>query len=128
MLILLLGYGTLAIYQVMAMEDQLDEVTRAIDQMDGKVKRAQYEKGKFYAMARDVLRLAAKDPNADQVAVHFKLRQLQAVQPALMSLSAEPAPGTDTAAPPTAVTNAAPVAPSGATNAAPAEAPVPAAK
>ena len=82
MLIFLVGAGSLALYQVMAMEDQLDEITQSIDKMDGKVKRAQYEKAKFYAIARDVLSLAPKDPNAEQVAVDFKLRQLQAAQPA----------------------------------------------
>ena len=115
MLIFLIGAGSLALYQVMAMEDQLDEVTQAIDKMDGKVKRAQYERAKFYAIVRDVLNLAPKDPNAQQVVTDFKLRQLQAAQPALMALSSGPPP------PPALIqpdgsTNAAPAQPFPATN------------
>jgi hypothetical protein len=91
MLILLLGSGTFATYQVMSMEDQLDEVTQAVDKMEGKVKQAQHEKAKFYAMARDVLRLAPTDPNAEQVAVYFKLRELKAAQPELMAETPSPA-------------------------------------
>jgi len=87
LLIFLLGSGTFTVYQVMTMEDQLDEVTRAVDGMDMKVKRAEYEKAKFFGMARDILRLAAKDPNAEQIANDFKLHQLQAAQPVLMALS-----------------------------------------
>jgi hypothetical protein len=119
MLILLFGSGTLALYQVMAMEDQLDQVTQAVDQMDGQVKRAQYEKAKFYALAKDVLRLAPKDANAEQIAVDFKLRKLQAAQPALMDLSTPSALDT---------TNAAPAQPAAATNSAPAPSPSPTAK
>jgi TolA-binding protein len=127
MLILLVGSGTLAIYQVMTLEDQLDEVTRAVDQMDAKVKRAQYEKNKFFTMAKDVLRLAPKDPNAEQIVVDFKLRQLQAAQPVLMDLSTPSAPATTNAAPtqPAAATNSAPVQPSQATNAPPGHSPGP---
>jgi hypothetical protein len=132
MLIFLFGSGTLALYQVMAMEDQLDAVTQAVDQMDGKVKRAQYEKAKFYALAKDVLRLAPKDPNAAQVAAYYKFKELQAAQPALMDLSAPPdaAMATTSAAQAqlTAATNSAPVLPSQATNAAPLPSPSPTAK
>jgi hypothetical protein len=127
MLVLLFGSGTFALYQVMALEDQLDAVTRADDQMDGKVKMAQYEKAKFYAMARDVLRLAPKDPNAEQVVVDFKLRQLRATQPALFALNPPPATAVTTAAPVqlTAATNSVPVPPSVDTNAAPLNSPSP---
>jgi len=114
MLIFLFGSGTLALYHVMAMEDQLDDVTRAVDQMDGKVKRAQYEKAKFYGIARDLLQLAPKNPKAEQVVVDFKLRQLQAAQPELMA----PAPP---AAPNAFATNAAPTQPVAPTNSAPAQ-------
>jgi hypothetical protein len=108
----------------MVMEDQLDEVTLAVDHMDGKVKRAQYEKAKFFSMAKEVLRLAPKDPNAEQIVVDFKLRQLQAAQPVLMDLTVPSAPATTNAAPATtnaapATTNAAPAQPAAATNAAP---------
>ncbi len=97
MLVLLFGIGTLAFYQIMVLEDRLDQVTQAVDQMDGKVKRAQYEKAKFYAIAKDVLRLAPKDPNAQQVATDFKLQQLQTMQPALMDLNAPSTPANPTA-------------------------------
>jgi len=110
MFVLLLGSGIFTIYHIMALEDQLDEATRAIDKMDGKVKWAQYEQTKFYSLAKDVLRLAPKDPNAEKVAADFKLRELQAAKPVLMDLKESPA-----------VTNAAPVAPANATNSAPAQ-------
>ena len=109
MLVFLFGSGALALYQVMALEDKLDEVTRAVDQMDEKVKLAQHEKAMFYTLARDVLRLAPKDPNAEQVVVEFKLRQLQAAQPALMALSTPPTATNDAPAQPLASTNAAPL-------------------
>jgi len=128
MLVLLFGTGTLAIYQVMALEDQLDSVTRAVDQMDVKVKHAQYEKAKFYALARDVLRLAPKDPNAEQVASDFKLQQLQAAQPALMALSTSSAATNAAPAQPAATTNSAPAPSPEATNAPPENSPGPAAK
>jgi hypothetical protein len=77
-------------YQVMALEDQLDVLTRGIDQMDQKVSHAKYEKAKFYAIAGDVVRLSATDPNAEEVAVYFKLHQLQAQQPILMTTTTPP--------------------------------------
>ncbi len=112
MLVFLFGSGTFAIYQVLNIEDQLDEVTRAVDHMDEKVKHAQYEKAKFFSMARDVLRLASKDPKAQEIAVEFKLRQLQAAQPVLMDLSEPPPPvPTDAASAQraAAMTNSAPI-------------------
>jgi len=105
----------------MALEDRLDGVTQAVDHMDGNVKWALYEKAKFFSMAKDVLRLAPKDPGAEQIVVDFKIRRLQAAQPVLMDLTAPSAPATTNAAPaqPAAATNSAPVHPSQATNAAP---------
>ena len=125
MLVLLLGSGTFAIYQVMTLEDQLDEVTRAVDQMDGKVKRAQYEKAKFFAMTKDVLLLAPKDPNAEQIVVDFKLRELQAAQPSLLDLTTPSIPPTMNApaAQPAAATISVPAQPSQAANAAPGHSP-----
>jgi hypothetical protein len=100
MIIFLIGAGSLAAYQVMSLEDQLDQVTRATDQMDAKVKHAQYEEAKFFALAREILRLAPKDPNAEKVVVEFRLRQLQAAKPALMDLNApDAAPVAPKAAP-----------------------------
>jgi len=127
MLVFLVGSGTLAIYEVMALEDQLDEVTRAIDHIDGGVKLAQHEKAVYFTMAKDVLRLAPKDPNAEQIVVDFKIRKLQAAQPVLMDLTVPSAPATTNAAPaqPAATTNSGPVQPSPATNAAPEHLPSP---
>jgi hypothetical protein len=121
MLVLLVGIGTFAVLELMALEDRWIEVATAIDKMDLQVKQAQYEKNKFYAIARDVLRLAPKDPNAAHVATDFKLRELQTEEPALLDLN-EPATATQTpAAPaePSTATNSAPVDSSGDTNAAP---------
>jgi hypothetical protein len=114
MFVYLLGAGIFAGYQVMALEDQLDEVTRGIDQMDAKVVRAKYEKAKFYAIAGDIVRLSATDSNAEEVATHFKLHELQSAQPILMSTTTAPlapiatrtsASGTDSS------TNASPLTP-----------------
>jgi hypothetical protein len=115
MLILLFGSGSLALYQVMSMEDQLDDVTQAVDKMDVRVKWAQHEKSVYGQLAGGVLRLAPKDPNANQLAVFFKLKELQAAQPELFSLgtSSDQSP-----APTTSATNSAPVTPSPATNSA----------
>jgi hypothetical protein len=118
-LILMIGLGTQAVGQIMMLEDQLDKVTRAVDQMDAKVKHAQYEKTKFYSIASHVLRLAPQNANAEQIVKDLQLRKLQAAQPALMSMNtpssipeSTPAPSTNTVNPPT-------IAPSEATNARP---------
>lgn len=86
-LIYLLGAGTLAFYQVQALEDQLSEVTTACDRLDPKVKMAEYQKAKFYAMARDLLRLAPTHPGAAQIVEKTGLRNLQKAQPELMSFN-----------------------------------------
>jgi hypothetical protein len=130
MLVFLFGAGGLAFYQVVAMEDQLDQLTQAVDKMDDKVKRAQYEKAKFYHIAKDVLNLAPKDPNADQVAVYFKLRQLQEAQPELMDLNtpSDVAITNLPSAQTSSSTNAPTVMSSFATNSAPLSSPSPATK
>jgi hypothetical protein len=87
MFVLIAALGTQAFYQVMALEDQLDEVTRAVDKLDPKVKAAQHDKTLFFALARDVLNLAPKDPNAEQIVVDFKIRQLKAYLPTLFELA-----------------------------------------
>jgi hypothetical protein len=97
--VLLIGIGAQSIYQTMAMEDHLDEVTRALDKMDSQVKLSQHERLKFYALARDVLYLAPTDPIAEKITQKFKLREMRAAQPALFD------------APSTVSTNAAPVQP-----------------
>ncbi len=108
------------------MEDRWDEVTQNLDKMDTQVKRGQYEKAKFFAIARDVLLLAPKDPNANEVAVYYKLRQLQEARPELMAMA------TSTDSPdlttPSATTNSAPVSPTASTNAAPVPGTAPATK
>lgn len=102
----------------MSMEDRWDEVTQTIDKMDLQVKRGEHEKTKFFSIARDVLSLAPKDPNANQVATYYKLKELQEAQPELMALGSTTDSATDMA-----TTNAAPSEPAGATNSAPAAAP-----
>jgi hypothetical protein len=79
MFVLLIGIGTFSVFQVMNLEDQLDTVTGAIDKMDPRVKLAQYNRDKFYALTKDVLNLASRDPNADKIANDFRLRQLESL-------------------------------------------------
>jgi hypothetical protein len=108
MLILLIGAGSLAFYQVQALEDRLGEVTSAIDRIDPKVKQTQHDKALFYALARDVLNLAPKDANAEQIVVEFHLRELKAIQPTLFDApSPKSAPDTET----NTVSNVAPATP-----------------
>jgi hypothetical protein len=131
--VFLVGSGTFALFQVFSLEDQLDELTRGIDQMDAQVSRAKYEKAKFYAIAGDVVRLSATDPNAEDVASHFRLHELQAQQPVLMSTTTPPlapiatrptAPAAETTnSPAPDATNAPPVTP---TEAPPPPGPLPA--
>ena len=112
------------------MEDRWDAISQNIDSMDTQVKRGQYEKAKFFAIARDILLLAPTDPDANDVAVYFKLKELQRAQPELLAL------GTATDIPLTSattqgalgLTNAAPVQLTPATNLAPLPATIPAAK
>jgi hypothetical protein len=86
LLIFFLGAGTLAFYQVESLNEQLSEVTSAADRMDPQVKMAQYQKAKFFAMARDLLRMAPTHPGAAKVVAELNLRKLAAAQPVLMSL------------------------------------------
>jgi hypothetical protein len=114
LLIFFLGAGTLAFYQVESLNGQLAEVTSAADRMDPQVKLAQYQKAKFYAMARDLLRMAPTHPGAAKLVDELNLRKLAAAQPVLMSLT-QPSGFTNTAPtlppPPSAPkTNAAPSA------------------
>jgi len=98
--IFLLGALTLAFYQVESLDSQLAEVTSAADRLDPKVKVAEYQKAKFYAMARDLLRMAQTHPAASNLVSELGIRELAASQPVLMSLSQ-----------PSGFTNAAPAAP-----------------
>jgi len=131
MFILLLGMGARECYQMISMENQLDEVTQKVDQMDPRVKLTEYERSKFYMMAADVLRLAPKDPNADQIAVLFGLRKLQEDKPELMNASGQTdLTAVSAEASAVAATNAPPADPfhPPTTNAAPKSAAVPAGK
>lgn len=119
-LILMGGLGSQAFFQTLMLEDQLDKVTRAVDQMDPKVKHAQYEKTKFYSIASHVLRLAPRNPNAEKVVDDLQLRKLQAEQPALMSLNTPSAIPEDLPAT-TNTTNAPLEMPSESTNAVPSQ-------
>jgi hypothetical protein len=127
--IYLLGAGSLALYQVLAMEDQYETLTQSVDKMDSQVKRGLYEKSKFFRIAGDVLRLAPRDSNAEQIATHYKLRLLQEKQPELMNANAPSDMAQLNIAPQTAAdTNAAPLNVSPVTNAAPPTVPSPATK
>ena len=94
--IFFLGAGTLAFYQVESLNEQLAEVTSAADRLDPQVKLAQYQKAKFYAMARDLLRMAPTHPGAAKLVDELNLRKLAAAQPVLMSLT-QPSGFTNTA-------------------------------
>jgi hypothetical protein len=119
-LIYLIGAGSLALYQVLAMEDQYETLTQSVDQMDGKVKRAQYEKAKFFRIAGELLQIAPKDANANQIVDHYKLRVLQQQQPDLMYANTpSDMAQINLAAQAAAETNAAPLNGSLPTNAAP---------
>ena len=118
LLIFFIGAGTLAFYQVESLNGQLAEVTSAADRMDPQVKLAQYQKAKFYAMARDLLRMAPKHPAAEKLVTDLGIRNLAVTQPVLMSLD-QPSGFTNVAPSNTAVvqpspepaTNASPLAP-----------------
>jgi hypothetical protein len=130
-LIVLAGLGTLETYHVIVLKGQLNLTTQTIDQMDSQFKKAQYEKTKFYHVARGVLRLASKDPTAEQIVIHYKLRELQNAQPELMASGPPSDFAASTNAPPVHsgdATNAVPAQPSPATNAAPNQSPAPTAK
>jgi hypothetical protein len=86
-LVYLIGAGMLAFYQVQNLEDQLSQTTSAADKLDSKVRMAQYEKAKFYALARDLLRMAPKHPAADKIVSATGIRNLAQAQPELMSLA-----------------------------------------
>jgi hypothetical protein len=86
-LIYLLGAAILAFYQVQSLEDQLGDFTTAADQLDAKVRMSDYEKAKFYALARDLLRMAPTHPAADKIVTETGIRKLALAQPELMSLS-----------------------------------------
>jgi hypothetical protein len=89
-LIFFIGSGSLALYQVLALEDRLDTVTRAIDQMDTQVKHSQYERTKFLSLAASVIALAPKDPYARQIVSDLGLQRLQATQDSMLDTSLMP--------------------------------------
>lgn len=92
LVVLFVGIGFHSLYQVRALQDQLDEVTRAVNKMDPKLKEAQHHKNLFYALGRDVLALAPKNPNAEQIATDFHLQELRKLQPALFDAPPTAAP------------------------------------
>lgn len=120
--IFLIGAGALAYFQVQSLSDQLDTLNRTAEGLDVRVKRAQYEKNKFFHIAHDVLLLADKNPNAEAIAARFKLRKLAQAKPELMNMNAAnefdvahlgaaqalSTQNATNAAPPTPATNAAP--------------------
>jgi hypothetical protein len=85
-LIYLVGAGALSFYHVMSLETQYEEVARAIDKLDPQVKHAEYNKNKFFAFARDLVRMAPTNASAAQIVKDTGLRGLQEKFPMLMSL------------------------------------------
>lgn len=110
-LILILALNTFMIYQIGSLKYQLTKVTQAIEQVEGPFERAQHAKAEFLSLAKDVLRLAPKDPNAQQIVTAFKLQQFKAAHE---NTSEEPASAPHSAweqKSATASTNIAPVVP-----------------
>jgi hypothetical protein len=85
LLVFFFGIGALSGYQVNAMQDRLDELGQTIQKMDVNVKKAQYVKAKFFSIAKDLLALAPQNTSANEIVTRFKLREMQAAQPALFS-------------------------------------------
>ena len=96
MLIFFFGIGGLSLYEVIAMQDRLDELSQTIDKLDGNVKRAQYERAKFFSISKDLLALAPKNANAEEIVTRFKLKELQAAQPKLFAQDYSGMTGTGT--------------------------------
>jgi len=75
-LVFFLGFGAFTFYQITILESQYDQVTRAVDRMDPKVKKSQASKERFYTMTHAILAIAPHDPIAEQIATQFNLRKL----------------------------------------------------
>jgi hypothetical protein len=90
LLIFIIGSITYSIYQIMDSEDQLADLTRAINQLDSQVKRAQYEREKLHGLATDLLHLAPTDANAAKIVADYKIR-LTPTERTAMDTGAAPA-------------------------------------
>src|SRR5471030_84596 len=95
MFILIAAMGAFLIYQLISLKYQLNSVTQAIEKLDGKVRRTQYEKAKAYSLANEVMHLAPKDSNVKKIAEEFKLQEWIAAQSAPPDPFVEPAAGTN---------------------------------
>ena len=95
-LIYLIGAGSLSFYHVMSLETQYEEVASAVDKLDPQVKHAEYERDKFFAFARDLVRMAPRNANAAAIVKEAGLLSLQEKYPVLMSLD-QPSGFTNTA-------------------------------
>jgi hypothetical protein len=79
-LILVAGSIIYSTSQIRDQEAQLADLTLAVDQMQPQVKQSDYERGKLYSLAQDVLRLGPYDRNAAQIVSEYKLRTNPAAQ------------------------------------------------
>jgi hypothetical protein len=77
-LILMVAFGWLVGYQVVLLEDTLDQTTKAVDKLDAQVKTAKHHKAMFYGLARDLLAISDSDPNAEAIAKEYKLHEMKA--------------------------------------------------
>ena len=76
-MILILGLGAHAVYQVLAMQDRLASITHAVHEMDPKVRQARYEQARLQGLAGDVLKLAPTDANAARLVEEFQIHPTQ---------------------------------------------------
>jgi hypothetical protein len=78
-LILILGSISYSGYEVIALLEQRIAVSQAIEQMDSKVRYAEYEHAKLEAVAQDILNLASTDKNAAQIVTEYKIARIEPV-------------------------------------------------
>jgi hypothetical protein len=82
LLILIAGSITYSICQISDGEDQLADLTRAVNQLAPEVKQSNYERDKLYNLAGDILRLSQSDRNAAQIVAEYKIRGTSLTQAA----------------------------------------------
>jgi len=76
-LILILGSISYSGYEVIALLEQRIAVSQAIEQMDPKIRYAEYEHAKLEALARDILSLASTNKNAAQIVTEYKITRVK---------------------------------------------------
>ncbi len=80
--VLIAGSITYSICQINDGEDQLTDLTHAVNQLAPEVKQSNYERDKLYNLAGDILRLSQSDQNAAQIVAEYKLRRTSFTQAA----------------------------------------------